>query len=118
MEARYGRSVADNVLRAFVVTLRQTCQGVDIIRWQDNLFVVLLRGRPLSQLAGMMEEARAAMLARTLRLRGSGEPIGAVTLSAGVAVGMAVPMQEAFDQAEAFRAIASAGQGNRVVSRA
>ena len=118
IEARYGRSVADNVLRAFVVTLRQTCQGVDIIRWQDNLFVVLLRGRPLSQLAGMMEEARAAMLARTLRLRGSGEPIGAVTLSAGVAVGMAVPMQEAFDQAEAFRAIASAGQGNRVVSRA
>ncbi|WP_312490482.1 GGDEF domain-containing protein [Sphingomonas sp.] len=118
IEARYGRSVADNVLRAFVATLRQACEGVDIIRWQDNLFVLLLRGRPLAHLALMMEEARAAMLARTLRLRGSGEPIGAVTLSAGVAVGMGVPMQEAFDRAEAFRAIASAGQGNRVVSRA
>lgn len=118
IEARYGRSVADNVLRAFVATLRQSCQGVDIIRWEDNLFVLLLRGRPLAHLALMMEEARAAMLARTLRLRGSGEPIGVVTLSAGVAMGVGVPIQEAFDRAEAFRAIAAAGQGNRVVSRA
>lgn len=118
IEARYGRSVADNVLRTFVATLRQSCQGVDIIRWEDNLFVLLLRGRPLAQLALMMEEARAAMLARTLRLRGSGEPIGVVTLSAGVAAGMGVPMQDMFDRAEAFRAIAGAGQGNRVVSRA
>jgi len=118
IEARYGRSVADNVVRAFVATLRQSCVGADIIRWQDNLFVLLLRGRPLSHLAMMMEEARGAMLARTLRLRGSGEPIGVVTLSAGVAMGQGMELPEVLDRAEAFRAVASAGQGNRVVSRA
>jgi diguanylate cyclase len=79
---------------------------------------VLLRGRPLSQLALMMEAARTAMLAHTLRLRGTGEPIGAVTLSAGIATGQGVPMAEVLKRAEAFRAIATAGQGNRVVSRA
>ncbi|WP_294246231.1 GGDEF domain-containing protein [uncultured Sphingomonas sp.] len=115
---RHGRTVADNVLRTFVATLREACQGADIIRWQDNLFLVLLRGRPLSQLALMMEAARTAMLARTLRLRGTGEPIGAVTLSAGIATGQGVPMAEVLKRAEAFRAIATAGQGNRVVSRA
>lgn len=118
IEDRYGRSVADNVLRAFVATLRQCCGDAEIVRWQENLFLVLLRGRPLSQVASMMEDARAAMLARTLRLRGSGEPIGVVTLSAGVAVGIGVPMEETFERAEALRAIASAGLGNRVVSRA
>ncbi len=115
---RYGRSVADNVLRAFVATLRQVGEGAEIIRWQGNLFVVVLRGRPLSMVAGMMEDARAAMQARTLRLRGSGEPIGVVTMSAGVAVGIGVPMQEAFDRADALRIVASEGIGNRVMSRA
>ncbi|MET4897506.1 diguanylate cyclase [Sphingomonadaceae bacterium jetA1] len=118
IEDRYGRSVADNVLRAFVSTLRQSCDEGDIVRWQPNIFLVILRGRPLSQAAAMMEQARAAMLARTLRLRGSGEPIGAVTLSAGLAAGVGEPMDAVYQRAEALRAIASAGLGNRVVSRA
>jgi diguanylate cyclase len=115
---RYGRSVADNVLRAFVATLRQSAEGAEIIRWQGNLFVVVQRGRPLSTVAGMMEDARTAMQARTLRLRGSGEPIGVVTMSAGIAVGIGVPMEETFDRAEALRVIAGDGVGNRVMSRA
>ena len=115
---RYGRSVADNVLRAFVATLRQTCEGADIIRWQGNLFVVVLRGRPLSTVVGMMEDARSAMQGRTLRLRGSGEPIGVVTMSSGVAVGIHVPMEETFHRADSLRAIAGEGIGNRIVSRA
>jgi diguanylate cyclase len=115
---RYGRPVADNVLRAFVATLRQVSEGAEIIRWQGNLFVLVLRGRPLSMAAGMMEEARAAMQRRTLRLRGSGEPIGVVTMSAGVAVGIGVPMQETFDRAERLRMLAGEGIGNRVLSRA
>lgn len=115
---RYGRSVADNVLRAFVATLRQTCEGAEIIRWQGNLFVVVLRGRPLSTVAGMMEDARGAMQARTLRLRGSGAPIGVVTLSGGVAVGIGVAMEDTFHKAESLRALAAEGGGNRVLSRA
>ncbi|WP_343525817.1 diguanylate cyclase [Sphingomonas sp.] len=115
---RYGRSVADNVLRAFVATLRQACEGAEIIRWQGNLFVVILRGRPMSTAALMMEDARAGMQARTLRLRGSGEPIGVVTMSGGLAVGIGVPMEETFHRAESLRMIAGEGIGNRIVSRA
>ncbi|WP_294239723.1 diguanylate cyclase [uncultured Sphingomonas sp.] len=115
---RYGRSVADNVLRAFVATLRQSCEGAEIIRWQGNLFVVVLRGRPLSMATGMLEDARGAMQARTLRLRGSGEPIGVVTMSAGVAVGIGVPMEETFHKAESLRQLAVDGIGNRILSRA
>lgn len=114
---RYGRSVADNVLRAFVATLRQSAEGAEIIRWQGNLFVVIMRGRPLSMVVGMLEDARGAMQARTLRLRGTGEPIGVVTMSAGVAVGIGVPMHETFDRAEALRMTAADGIGNRIMSR-
>lgn len=115
---RYGRSVADNVLRAFVATLRQACEGAEIVRWQGNLFLVVLRGRPLSTLAGMMEDARVAMRERTLRLRGSGEPIGAVTMSGGVAVGVGVPLEDVLVRAEMLRDLASGGLGNRILSRA
>lgn len=115
---RYGRSVADNVLRAFVATLRQTCEGTEIIRWQGNLFLVVLRGRPLSTLAGMMEDARTAMRERTLKLRGSGEPIGAVTMSGGVAVGVGVPLEDTLVRADMLRDLASGGLGNRIMSRA
>ncbi|WP_322964302.1 GGDEF domain-containing protein [Sphingomonas fuzhouensis] len=115
---RYGRSVADNVLRAFVATLRQSCEGADIVRWQGNLFLIILRGRPLSTLTGMMEDARTAMRERTLRLRGTGEPIGAVTISGGVAVGVGVPMEDVLARAEMLRDMASAGLGNRILSRA
>ncbi len=115
---RYGRPVADNVLRAFVATLRQTCEGAEIVRWQGNLFVIVMRGRPLSMVTGMIEDARGAMQARTLRLRGSGEPIGVVTMSGGVAVGIGVPMEETFHKAESLRQLAVEGIGNRVLSRA
>jgi len=115
---RYGRSVADNVLRAFVATLRQACEGTEVVRWQGNLFLVVLRGRPLSTLAGMMEDARVAMRERTLRLRGSGEPIGAVTMSGGVAVGVGVPLEDVLVRAEMLRDLASGGLGNRILSRA
>jgi diguanylate cyclase len=115
---RYGRAVANNVLRAFVATLRQTCEGAEIIRWQGNLFVVVVRGRPLSMVTGMIEDARSAMQGRTLRLRGSGEPIGVVTMSGGVAVGIGVPMEETFHKAESLRQLAVEGIGNRILSRA
>lgn len=115
---RYGRSVADNVLRAFVATLRQACEGTEIIRWQGNLFLVVLRGRPLSTLTGMMEDARTAMRERTLRLRGSGEPIGVVTMSGGVAVGVGVPLEDTLARADMLRDLASGGVGNRILSRA
>ena len=84
-------------------------RGAEIVRWQGNLFLVVLRGRPLSTLAGMMEDARTAMRERTLRLRGSGEPIGVVTMSGGVAVGVGVPLEDVLTRADMLRDLASGG---------
>lgn len=118
IQERYGRTVADNVLRAFATTLRQMCEGAEIVRWQGNVFAVILRSGPMSAITRMMEDARSAMQARTLRLRGSGEPIGMVTMSGGIATGVGPAVDEAFARADALRDVASRGVGNRVLTRA
>jgi diguanylate cyclase len=118
IQERYGRTVAGTVLRAFATTLRQMCEGAEIVRWQDDVFAVILRGGPMSAITRMMEDARSAMQGRTLRLRGSGEPIGLVTMSGGIATGIGPAVDDAFARADALREMASRGVGNRILSRA
>lgn len=111
---RYGRAVGDNVLRAMASTLGRACPEHEVVRWSGNEFVVAMTGVSLSIARTMLHDARASMAARTFRLRGSGELIGTITMSAGLAAGRAEPAEDVIARARAQAAEASLAGGNAV----
>lgn len=111
---RFGRAVGDNVLNAFATTLQQTFDEEELIRWSGNEFLFILRDLPAAAARLRTEQALAAFAARRLRLRGSGEPIGTVTASAGIAVGVAGGQEESLIASRASAALAGSRGGNRL----
>lgn len=111
---RYGRAVGDNVLNAFATTLQQTFADEELIRWSGNEFVFITRGMPLATARVLTDQALSAFAARRLRLRGSGEPIGTVTASAGLATGAAGGQESSLIAARASAALAASRGGNQV----
>lgn len=98
----FGHSVGDNVLRALAATLRDTCEGHHVARWGGEEFMVVMKGTPLETAHGLIDRARRAMARRDLKLRGSGDPIGTVTFSAGVAFGCGVAAPALIEQADSL----------------
>ncbi|MEG8040522.1 diguanylate cyclase [Sphingomonas sp. LR60] len=111
---RYGRAVGDNVLNAFSATLHQTFPDEELIRWSGNEFVFITRGLPVSGARLLTERALSAFAARRLRLRGTGEPIGSVTASAGIATGAAGGQESSLIAARANAALAASHGGNQI----
>ena len=114
LNARYDRSVGDNILSALASTLRDFFQEQELIRWAGNQFVVVLRETPLMHARVMAEEALVAMSQRRLRLRGTGEWIGVVTASAGIVVGHREITTDVLELARTNLVSASEAGGNRV----
>lgn len=112
----YGRSVGDNVLRAMASTLRQSCEGHELIRWAGDEFLTIFRGVPLSAARAMIQDARESMRARTLKLRGAGTPIGVVTFSVGMAAGCMQDPEESIRRAKQLALSAIGSGGNQVLS--
>lgn len=112
---RYGRSVGDNVLRALASTLQQVSEDNAVLRWSGTEFLVVMEETATASARSLIDEARLAMAARTLRLRGTGAPIGQVTMSAGIVVTRDIPIDLVIERArEGVRAAIAAG-GDRVV---
>ncbi|GAA4217875.1 hypothetical protein GCM10022253_17400 [Sphingomonas endophytica] len=111
---RYGRAVGDNVLNAFAATLQQTFAEEELIRWSGNEFVFITRGMPVATARVLTDQALASFAARRLRLRGSGEPIGTVTASAGLAAGAAGGQESSLIAARANAALAASHGGNQI----
>lgn len=111
---RFGMAVGDNVLNAFATTLQQTFDDQELIRWSGNEFLFITRDLPVAAARLRAEQALTAFAARRLRLRGSGEPIGTVTASAGMAVGQAGGQEESLITARANNALAADRGGNRL----
>lgn len=114
LNAKYDRSVGDNIINALASTLRDFFQEEELIRWSGNQFVVVLRDTPLMHARMMAEEALVAMSQRRLRLRGTGEWIGVVTASAGIVVGHREITTDVLELARANLVSASEAGGNRV----
>ena len=114
LNAKYDRSVGDNILSALASTLRDFFQEQELIRWAGNQFVVVLRETPLIHARVMAEEALLAMSQRRLRRRGTGEWIGVVTASAGLVVGHREITTDVLELARANLESASEAGGNRV----
>jgi diguanylate cyclase len=114
INSRFGRPVGDNVLNAFAATLRETFPGMDLIRWTGNEFIIVATDLATMAARPMAEDALAALKARRLKLRGTGQWIGAVTASAGIVVSQGEAPEELLARARANARAAAALGGDRI----
>ncbi len=112
----FGHAIGDRVLRAIGQTLAAETQGAFVARYGGEEFALLLCDMDLDAALAVVDRARSAVAARRFRARETDAPIGTVTISAGIAVGMAADLREAlYAQADAALYRAKAAGRNRVL---
>jgi len=83
---RYGHLTGDRVLRLVAGTLKQSVKGRDTAaRYGGEEFVILLPGTGLRSAMSVAEGIRQSVMNKELVKRSTGENLGCVTLSIGVA---------------------------------
>lgn len=90
----FGHAVGDRVLRAVGQTLAAEAEGCLVARYGGEEFALLLTGMDLDAALAIVERARSAVAARRLRSRESDAPIGMITISGGIALGVASDARE------------------------
>ena len=82
----YGHLTGDQVLRLVAVSLKHNVKGQDIAaRYGGEEFAVLLPNTALSQAITVADHIRRAVQSKELMRRSTGETLGRVTISLGVA---------------------------------
>jgi diguanylate cyclase len=82
----YGHLTGDQVLRLVAISLKQNLKGQDVAaRYGGEEFAVLLPRTALSDGVTVAEHIRHAVMSKELIRRSSGETLGRVTISLGVA---------------------------------
>jgi diguanylate cyclase len=82
----YGHLTGDQVLRLVAVAVKQNVKGQDIAaRFGGEEFAVLLPDTAMRQAIAVGDQIRRAVMTKELMKRSSGEHLGRVTLSVGVA---------------------------------
>lgn len=82
---RFGHPVGDRVLKAIGTALAEACKGHFVARYGGEEFVVLLTGVDAGVARATLEHARETIAAKHFKLRETDAPLGAVTISAGLA---------------------------------
>jgi len=109
----WGHPVGDAVLRRVALTLRECgTEEVRCGRYGGEEFVVLLPRHDLAQAIWVTEQMRSAVAAQTFSVRATGQALGSVTVSAGLAVRQAGESWESL-LARADAALYRAKQGGR-----
>jgi len=84
---RFGHLTGDQVLRLVAISVKQNTKGKDIAaRYGGEEFVVALPNTPLRSASVVADYIRRAVMAKELLRRSSGERLGRITISVGVAV--------------------------------
>ena len=84
IEARHGRAMGEEVLRALARAFETALQGLGrVARYGDHAFAVLLPRMNLRQTVAVGEHIRRLVARRAVIDRESGETLGRLTLSAG-----------------------------------
>jgi diguanylate cyclase len=113
----YGHLTGDQVLRLVAMSLKQTIKGQDITaRYGGEEFVVVLPATALRQALTVADHIRRAVMAKELKKKSTGEILGRVTISVGVA--MLKPDDDRdslIDRADACLYAAKRNGRNRVV---
>ena len=111
---KFGHAVGDRVLKAVAETLSEVLSPHTVARFGGEEFVVLMPGVDAEIAFQLIERARCILAARSLRVRETGEEIGAVTFSAGIATTSRDP-EEALREADILLYKAKSGGRNRTV---
>src|SRR5947209_1852600 len=83
----YGHLTGDQVLRLVGMTLKQTIKGQDITaRYGGEEFAVVLPATALRQALTVADHIRRAVMSKELKKQSTGEILGRVTISIGVAM--------------------------------
>lgn len=114
INSKFGISVGDNVLNAFASNLRSIFPEEQLIRWTGNEYIIATSRLTAKAASLLVDEALAALGARRLKLRGTGEWIGVVTASVGLVVSQNEPPDIVLRRARANALAASALGGNQV----
>ncbi|WKA25734.1 GGDEF domain-containing protein [Bradyrhizobium roseum] len=113
----YGHLTGDQVLRLVAMSLKQSIKGQDITaRYGGEEFVVVLPTTALRQALTVADQIRRAVMAKELKKKSTGEILGRVTLSVGVA--MLKPddsTDSLIERADACLYVAKRNGRNRVV---
>jgi diguanylate cyclase len=116
----YGHLTGDQVLRLVAVTLKQNLKGRDVAaRYGGEEFAVLLPRTILSDGVIVAEYIRRAVMSKELIRRSSGETLGRVTISLGVAAWRkGDTMASLLERADSCLYAAKHAGRNRVISEA
>ncbi len=84
---RFGHLTGDQVLRLVAVAMKHNVKGQDIAaRYGGEEFVIALPDTTLRSAAAVADQIRRAVMGKELVKRSSGERLGRVTLSVGIAL--------------------------------
>ena len=116
----YGHLTGDQVLRLVAMTLKQNIKGQDITaRYGGEEFAVLLPSTALRQALTVADHIRRAVMSKELKKKSTGEILGRVTISAGVAMlAQADDADTLIERADACLYAAKRNGRNRVICEA
>jgi diguanylate cyclase len=84
---KYGHLTGDQVLRLVAISMKQNVKGQDIAaRYGGEEFVIALPNTSLPNAMTVAEHIRSAVMSKELAKRSSGQRLGRITISIGVAV--------------------------------
>ncbi len=113
----FGHAVGDRVLLAIGATLADTLAGHLVARHGGEEFAVLMTGVDLAEAATLLDRARAAVAAKRFRARDTGQPLGSITISAGVtAVRTGEDVETSFSRADRLLYAAKASGRDAVLA--
>lgn len=116
----YGHLTGDQVLRLVAMTLKQNIKGQDITaRYGGEEFAVLLPNTGLRQALTVADHIRRAVMSKELKKKSTGEILGRVTISGGVA--MLSPSDDAdslIERSDACLYAAKRNGRNRIICEA
>ncbi|KQN74550.1 hypothetical protein ASE91_02060 [Sphingomonas sp. Leaf62] len=116
--ATHGPAMGDRVLKAAAMTLKDACAPYQVGRWGDTSFLTVIDEPDLATGIARLESACAEMASRHLRVRETDEPLGQVTLSAGVATSRGRLSRDLTKAAVRLSRKARKQGGNRVLAEA
>ncbi len=116
--ATHGPAMGDRVLKAAAMTLKDACAPYQVGRWGDTSFLTVIDEPDLATGIARLESACAEMASRHLRVRETDEPLGQVTLSAGVATSRGRLPRDLTKAAVRLSRKARKQGGNRVLAEA